>query len=195
MKDVTSGLPEAPGNGSSTKNGVLERMLERFLFASRWLLAPFFVALTFGLLVLLAKMIQEFVHFAAQSWTAKESDVILSLLSLVDLTLTGSLIVIVIFSGYENFVSRIDAADHPDWPEWMAKIDFTGLKLKLLSSIVAISAIQLLRAFMNVRNIPDRELAWYVGIHLVFVISGLVLAWTDRVSGHGPAGTSTDGPH
>ena len=96
------------------------------------------------------------------------------------------LIVIVIFSGYENFVSRIDAAEHADWPEWMAKIDFTGLKLKLLSSIVAISAIQLLRAFMDVKNTADRELWWYVVIHLVFVASGLVLALTDRLSEHQP---------
>jgi uncharacterized protein (TIGR00645 family) len=92
----------------------------------------------------------------------------------------------VIFSGYENFVSRIDAAEHADWPEWMAKIDFTGLKLKLLSSIVAISAIQLLRAFMDVKNTGDRELWWYVVIHLVFVASGLVLALTDRLSEHQP---------
>jgi uncharacterized protein (TIGR00645 family) len=109
--------------------------------------------------------------------------VILGVLTLVDLTLTGSLIVIVIFSGYENFVSRIDASQHEDWPEWMSKIDFTGLKLKLMSSIVAISAIQLLKAFMNVQKSSDRDIAWLVGIHMVFVISGLLLALTDRVSG------------
>jgi Uncharacterized protein family, UPF0114 len=91
-----------------------------------------------------------------------------------------------IFSGYENFVSRIDPAQHAHWPEWMAKIDFTGLKLKLMSSIVAISAIQLLRAFVNVKNLTIHELAWYVGIHLVFVVSGLLLALSDRLSEHRP---------
>jgi uncharacterized protein (TIGR00645 family) len=90
--------------------------------------------------------------------------------------------VIVIFSGYENFVSRIDPGVHQDWPEWMTKIDFGGLKLKLMSSIVAISAVQLLKSFMNIGNVSDRDLAWYVGIHLVFVGSGLLLALTDRVS-------------
>ena len=95
---------------------------------------------------------------------------------------TGSLIVIVIFSGYENFVSKIDEADHKDWPEWMGKIDFTGLKLKLLSSIVAISAIQLLKAFMNIKNMSDRDLYWLVIIHLVFVGSGVILALTDKIS-------------
>jgi uncharacterized protein (TIGR00645 family) len=165
---------------------MIERAIEKFLFASRWLLAPFFIALTLGLAVLLVKMGQAFYEFTLHAWSGTESDAILGILGLIDLTLTGSLIVIVIFSGYENFVSRIDAAEHADWPEWMAKIDFTGLKLKLLSSIVAISAIQLLRAFMDVKNTTDRELWWYVVIHLVFVASGLVLAVTDRLSEHAP---------
>jgi uncharacterized protein (TIGR00645 family) len=162
---------------------MIERALEKFLFASRWLLAPFYVALVGALVGLLLKVAQETFHFATHVWAASESDLILALLGMIDLTLTGSLIVIVIFSGYENFVSKIDAAEHGDWPSWMARIDFTGLKLKLMSSIVAISAIQLLRAFMNVKNIPDRDLIWYVVIHAVFVLSGLVLALTDRFSG------------
>jgi uncharacterized protein (TIGR00645 family) len=165
---------------------MIERAIEKVLFASRWLLAPFFLALALTLLVLLLKTCYAVYEFLLHFWGASEPQIILSILGLVDLTLTGSLIVIVIFSGYENFVSRIDAADHKDWPEWMAKIDFTGLKLKLLSSIVAISAIQLLRGFMDVKNISDRELTWYVIIHLVFVVSGLVLAITDRLSEHQP---------
>ena len=162
---------------------MIERLLEKFLFSSRWLLAPFYVGLVVALAILLVKAMQELFHFVVHVVSASEADVILGVLTLVDLTLTGSLIVIVIFSGYENFVSRIEAADHKDWPEWMGKIDFTGLKLKLMSSIVAISAVQLLKSFMNIGKIPDRDLAWYVGIHLVFVVSGLLLAWTDRLSG------------
>ena len=100
----------------------------------------------------------------------------------------GNLVVIVIFSGYENFVSRIVGAGHEDWPEWMSTIDFTGLKLKLLSSIVAISAIQLLRVFMDIAKTSDRELLWSVTIHVVFVVSGLLLALTDRMTGHAPKG-------
>jgi len=166
---------------------MFERILEKLLFNSRWLLAPFYVMLVAALLGLLIKAGQETLHFVAHALTATESDVILGVLALVDLTLTGSLIVIVIFSGYENFVSRIDPGTTEDWPEWMGKIDFSGLKLKLLSSIVAISAIQVLKAFMNVKNIADRELAWLVGIHVVFVLSGLIMALTDRASpSHGP---------
>ncbi|KAA2244376.1 TIGR00645 family protein [Salinarimonas soli] len=168
----------------------IERALEKFLFASRWLLAPFYVGLVFALVALLYKAMAEVVHLMAHLPGATESQVILGVLSLVDLTLTGSLLIIVIFSGYENFVSRIDEADHPDWPEWMGKIDFTGLKLKLLSSIVAISAIQVLKGFMNVANLSDRDLMWLVIIHVVFVASGIFMALTDRIAegGHKAGG-------
>ncbi len=161
---------------------MIERTLERFLFASRWLLAPFYVGLVVALVVLLLKAMQELVHFVLHIPGATEADVILGVLTMIDLTLTGSLIIIVIFSGYENFVSKIDAEEHKDWPDWMGKIDFTGLKLKLLSSIVAISAIQVLKVFMNLRNTSDRELMWSVAIHMVFVVSGVILALTDRIS-------------
>ena len=161
----------------------VERGVERFIFASRWLLAPFYCGLVIALLVLLAKAAQELWHFVSHALAASEAETIVGVLTLIDLTFTGSLIVIVIYSGYENFVSKIDVADSADWPEWMAKIDFTGLKLKLMSSIVAISAIQLLKIFMDLKNTTDREIAWYVGLHLVFVLSGLIFAWTDRVGG------------
>lgn len=163
-----------------------ERILERFLFTSRWLLAPFYVGLVIALAGLLYKAFQELFHFVTHLMVATEADVILGVLTLVDLSLTGSLIIIVIFSGYENFVSKIDATEHKDWPEWMGKIDFTGLKLKLLSSIVAISAIQVLKAFMNLQNVSDRDLTWYVAIHLTFVGSGVILALTDRISEGAP---------
>jgi uncharacterized protein (TIGR00645 family) len=161
---------------------MIEKWLEKFLFGSRWLLAPFYVMLVIALTALLLKAGQETVHFMVTAWSATESQIILGVLALIDLTLTGSLIIIVIFSGYENFVSRIEADDHKDWPEWMGKIDFTGLKLKLVSSIVAISAIQVLKAFMNVGKVSDRELIWLVGIHMMFVVSGLLMALTDKWS-------------
>jgi uncharacterized protein (TIGR00645 family) len=111
-----------------------------------------------------------------------EMQMTLRVLSIIDLTLMGSLIIIVIFSGYENFVSKIDSNDHPDWPEWMSKIDFSGLKLKLFSSIIAISGIQLLKSFMDIGSTSDRDLYWLVGIHLTFVISGVLFALTDRIA-------------
>lgn len=172
---------------------MVERALESALFASRWILAPFYLGLALSLIVLLIKFIGELIHIAANAFSATESETILGVLALVDLSLTGSLIVIVIFSGYENFVSRIDHANHKDWPEWMGKIDFSGLKLKLLSSIVAISAIQLLKQFMSIQKVTDRDIMWLVIVHVVFVISSVLLALSDRLTTHGDA--SSKNPH
>lgn len=164
---------------------MLERIFERTLFASRWLLAPFYAALGVGIIVLLIKLLQELVHVVLHMWEATESQIILGVLTLVDLSFTASLLIIVMFSGYENFVSKIDHSDHRDWPTWMGTIDFTGLKLKLMSSIVAISAISLLKAFMDLKATSDRELYALTGLHMVFVISGLLMALTDRIAaGH-----------
>jgi uncharacterized protein (TIGR00645 family) len=159
----------------------IERILERGIFASRWLLAPFYVGLIACIFFLLFHFAVELVHFIPRLPSAIESDVILSVLGLIDLTFTANLVLIVIFSGYENFVSRIEAEDH-DRPDWMTKVDFSGLKQKLMTSIVAISAIQVLKAFMNVERFEDQsKLAWLVGIHLVFVMTMLLLAIGDRL--------------
>ena len=164
---------------------VLEGWLERIIFASRWLLAPFYFGLAISLAVLMIKFMGELLHIAGLAFHGTEADVILGVLSLVDLALTGSLLIIVIFSGYENFVSKIDHSGHQDWPEWMGTIDFSALKLKLLSSIVAISAIQLLKKFMSVDKVSDRELMWLVIVHVVFVVSSVLLALSDRIASHG----------
>ncbi len=161
----------------------IERLLERLLTASRWLLAPFFLGLALGIVILLIKFVQEFYHMALHAIGSTGEEAILGMLSLVDLALTGALVTIVIFSGYENFVSRIDHTDDRQWPSWMGSIDFTALKIKLLGSIVAISAIQLLKQFMAVKSASDRDLWWYAGIHIVFVVSSVLLALSDRLSG------------
>ena len=163
-------------------SGPIERLLERGIFQSRWIMAPFYVGLIGSLVILLITFIREFLHFVVQAMTANEAEVILGVLALIDLSLAANLVLIVIFSGYENFVSKIDTEGHPDWPEWMTQIDFAGLKQKLFASIVAISAIQVLKAFMNLdKSLNEKTLPWLVGIHVVFVVSGLVLAWTDRI--------------
>jgi uncharacterized protein (TIGR00645 family) len=159
----------------------VEHGLENLLFNSRWLMAPFYLGLVVSLAVLLYKFLVMLWEFVLHAPAAKEADIILGVLSLIDVSLTGNLILIVVFSGYENFVSRIDPRGHPDWPEWMTKVDFAGLKQKLLASIVAISAIQVLKAFMNIDSVFDAQrMGWLVGVHLVFVISALVLALSDR---------------
>ena len=171
----------------------IEHALELLMFNSRWLLAPFYLGLVFSIALLLIKFGQEFFHMLPAIFTMSESDVILAILTLVDMSLVASLLIIIIFSGYENFVSKINVADHEDRPEWMGKVDFSGLKVKLIASIVAISAIELLKAFVNVSNIGvaadsgtwtvgDKQLAWKVGIHFVLIVSGVLFALMDRIA-------------
>jgi uncharacterized protein (TIGR00645 family) len=163
---------------------MISRTLERGLFASRWLMAPFYVGLIVGLVLLLVKFVQELVHFAEGVLVATESQVILGVLSLIDLSLTANLVLLVVFSGYENFVSRMDLVDQHERPEWMGKIDFSGLKMKLIASIVAISAIQLLKAFMDLGAASDRDIMWMTIVHVVFVLSGVFLALADWMTDH-----------
>ena len=170
----------------------IERWLERGLFASRWLMAPFYVGLALGLAGLLAVFVQELVHeIPTVIRSGKADDAVVMALSLIDLSLAGNLLLIVIFSGYENFVSKIDVGVHADRPEWMGTLDFSGLKMKLIASIVAISAVALLRAFMALAEQgaePDMaKLGWMVGLHLTFVVSGVMMAlmdWLSQKSGH-----------
>ena len=165
----------------------LEKILESVVFGGRWLLAPMYLGLVGGLVLLLIKFVQEFVHMVLHVFAAPERDIVLSLLALIDITLVANLLVIVIFSGYENFVSKIDVANHEDRPEWMGKVDFSGLKLKLIGSIVAISTIELLKTFMNVTvpgaHIDGRQLGWMLGIQATFIISGVLFALMDRLAG------------
>jgi uncharacterized protein (TIGR00645 family) len=160
----------------------MERFLERGMFASRWLMAPFYIGLVLSLMLLLVKFVQELIHLAPRIMDMKESDAILGILTLIDMSLAGNLLLIVIFSGYENFVSKIHVDNNEDKPAWMGKVDFSGLKLKLIASIVAISGIQLLKQFMNVSNVPKEELMWLVIVHLTFVLSGVMLALMDLIT-------------
>ena len=160
----------------------MESALERALFASRWLMAPFYIGLVLALAVLLGIFVREVIEQAPKLMAMDESDVILWVLTLIDLSLAGNLILMVVFSGYENFVSKMDVQDHPDRPAWMGTIDFSAMKLKLLASIVAISAIRLLKTFMSIEQYPREQVILLIVIHLTFVVSGAVLALTDYIS-------------
>ncbi len=169
----------------------IEHALEVVIFNSRWLLAPFYIGLVVGILMLLVKFLQEFLHILPHIFDSSESEVILAILTLVDMSLVANLLIIIIFSGYENFVSKIDTGGHEDRPEWMGKVDFSGLKVKLIASIVAISAIELLKAFVNVSAYTTEQLAWKVGIHAVLISSGVLFALMDKIAettAHGKAG-------
>jgi uncharacterized protein (TIGR00645 family) len=160
-----------------------ERLLERALFSSRWLMAPFYVGLAGSLVLLLAKFLQQTVALFAHVLSADAEELTVAILSLIDLSLMGNLLLMVIFAGYENFISRLDLHAGDDRPQWMGRIGFGDLKIKLMTSIVAISAIQVLESFMNVSRLSDRELGWSVGLHLAFILSAVLLAAMDRLSG------------
>jgi uncharacterized protein (TIGR00645 family) len=161
----------------------LESKFEHILFSSRWLMAPVYFGLVLALIVLLVKFGKEVFHLFDHIMTATGGEMIIGVLSLVDIALIMNLLVIIMFSGYENFVSKMeDLHNHQDRPDWMGHIGFSDLKIKLIGSIVAISGIELLKAFMNVDNLSDRHLAWMVGIHITFLASGVLYALMDKIS-------------
>lgn len=163
---------------------LVERALEGAIFASRWLLAPVYVGLVLGLVLLLVKFGLEEYHLFANLTDADGNAIMIGVLDLIDVSLMANLLVMVIFAGYEGFVSRLDVAHQSERLEWMGQVGFGDLKLKLMASIVAISAVRLLEAFMNAGDTPDRTLAWLVGIHLAFVASTVLLALMERLAGH-----------
>lgn len=162
----------------------LEARFEKFLFASRWLMAPMYLGLVVALGMLLVVFTKEIFYYLPQIMDMKGEDVILVVLTLIDLTLAANLLLIVLFSGYENFVSKFDFDTGADRPGWMGTVDFSGLKMKLIASIVAISAIDLLKWFMGIEEFADAEemdqkFFWLVVVHLTFVVSGVLMALMD----------------
>jgi len=158
--------------------------MERLMYASRWLLAPIYFGLSLALLALSIKFFQELYHFLPHIFDVDETDLILKLLTLIDLTLVASLTVIVMFSGYENFVSQLNLNDDAEKLDWLGTHDYGSLKMKVAASIVAISSIHLLKIFMNVQATDNDKLMWYVLIHLTLVISALCMALMEKLSKH-----------
>jgi uncharacterized protein (TIGR00645 family) len=169
----------------------MEKTIERLLFASRWILAPVFLGLSLALVALGIKFFMELYHLLHGVWSMGESDLVLMLLALVDMVLVGSLVIMVMFSGYENFVSALDVDTGGEKFSWLGKLDANSLKLKVASSIVAISSIHLLRAFMQApakdeNGLPlpgwEDKLLWLVIIHLTFVVSAVMMGVLDRIT-------------
>ena len=160
----------------------VETALERLMFGSRWLLAPLYVGLVLSIILLLIKFAKEFYFLAGGIMAAESGDVIIGILSLIDITLIANLLIIIVYAGYENFVSKMHTGDHEDRPDWMGHVDFSDLKIKVIGSIAAISAIELLKAFMNAEGLTNAQLGWKVGIHLTFVASGVLFALMDRLN-------------
>ncbi len=161
---------------------MVERLIENFIYSARWILAPIYLGLSLALLALGIKFFQEVFHVLPVILTISEADLVLVVLSLIDLALVGGLIVMVMLSSYESFVSRLDIGDGTEKLGWLGKMDYTSLKNKVASSIVAISSIHLLKVFMDTPNIANDKLLWYVLLHLTFVASAFGMGMLDRLT-------------
>lgn len=162
----------------------MERFFERLMYASRWIMAPIYLGLSLVLIALAVKFFQEVFHLVPTLLTMKEVDLILVVLTLVDLALVGGLIVMVMFSGYENFVSKLDIDEGGDKLAWLGQLDSNSLKNKVSASIVAISSIHLLKVFMNLTSYETEKVMWFVLIHLTFVVSAFAMGFLDKLTKH-----------
>ncbi len=160
-----------------------EDKIEKMLYASRWILSPMYIVLILVLLLILYKFVGEVINFIFIMNTLNYNEWIMHVLELLDLTLVANLVLIVAFSGYENFISKIDIAEHHiDRPSWMGRLDFSGLKLKIIGSVVAISLIELLQDFLNMSSIDPNVEFWRIMLHLTFVLTGVVFAGMEILS-------------
>lgn len=163
---------------------MIERTLERLIYASRWLLAPIYFGMSLALFALAIKFFQELYHTLWHIVEITEADLVLRLLSLIDMLLVGSLVIMVTFSGYENMVSQLDIGEEgTEKLSWLGKHDYVSLKLKVAGSIVAISSIHLLKIFMNLQQTPNDKIQWYVIVHLTLVISAVMMGVSEKFRG------------
>ncbi|MFH7587322.1 TIGR00645 family protein [Oceanimonas smirnovii] len=160
----------------------MEKLFEKLMYASRWIMAPIYLGLSLVLLALGMKFFQEIFHILPNVLEMKEVDLVLVTLSLIDITLVGGLIIMVMFSGYENFVSQLDVDEDDDKLGWLGKLDAGSLKNKVAASIVAISSIHLLKVFMNTENIANDKIQWYLLIHITFVLSAFAMGYLDKLT-------------
>jgi uncharacterized protein (TIGR00645 family) len=168
----------------------LEKMIEGAIFGSRWLQVPLYLGLILVLLVLCAKFFMVLVKLVFGMGEMDEAKIVLMVLELVDVVMVANLIVMVVISGYENFVSRLDIEGHGEKLSWFGKLDAGSLKIKLASSIVAISSIHLLKAFLDAAEISNDKLLMLVVIHMTFIVSALMLAYLDKMLGQKSVGGS-----
>lgn len=160
----------------------MEKVIERILYASRWLLVPMYLGLALSLIAFSIRFGIDTVHLFQLTLHSDEAQVILAALTLVDLVLVASLVVMVMISGYENFVSRIDIGQDSHKLTWLGKLDSGTLKVKVAAAIVAISSIHLLKAFMDADKVDNEKLMWLVIMHMTFVLSALLMGMLDKLS-------------
>ncbi|WP_439536896.1 TIGR00645 family protein [Methyloversatilis sp.] len=159
----------------------LGRVLKSMIFASRWLQAPLYFGLIVAQAVYVYLFMVELSHLIHKIGALSENDIMLIVLGLIDVVMIANLLIMVIVGGYETFVSRLNLEDHPDQPEWLSHVNAGVLKVKLATALIGISAIHLLKTFINADQLTDRVVLWQVVIHMVFVVSALAMAYTDKL--------------
>ncbi|MDP2870715.1 TIGR00645 family protein [Methyloversatilis sp.] len=159
----------------------LGRVLQSMIFASRWLQAPLYFGLIVAQGVYVYLFMVELWHLVHKIGALSENDIMLIVLGLIDVVMIANLLIMVIVGGYETFVSRLNLDDHPDQPEWLSHVNAGVLKVKLATALIGISAIHLLKTFINADQLTDRVVLWQVVIHMVFVLSALAMAYTDKL--------------
>lgn len=162
----------------------MERAIEKVMYSARWILAPIYLGLSLALLALGVKFFQEIIHVVPVLFSMTEGHLVLLILSLIDMALVGGLLVMVMISGYENFVSQLDVDEGEEKLSWLGKVDSATLKSKVAASIVAISSIHLLKIFMNADNVENDKLFWYVIMHMTFVASAFGMGYLDKITKH-----------
>lgn len=179
MKDTDSSILTAAEARPTSRT---QHALESGLYRARWMLSPMYIGLCVGLILPVWMFCYELYHLLADIKHLDSSDVILGVLELIDLTFLANLVLIVVYSGYANFVSKLDIDDDSPKDDWKTKVDFSALKMKLIASMVAISGIQLLKGFMRIDEMTTRDIIALIALHLVFVVSGVLLALMDYLS-------------
>ena len=165
-------------------NHKIESIFEKIIFGSRWLQAPLYTGLIIGGILYSYKFVVELIHLCTSINEITETALMLGVLTLVDITMVANLLIMVIIGGYSTFISRLDIDKHDDKPEWLQKVDSGTLKVKLAGSLVGVSGIHLLQIFINIENKNPEDVKWQIIIHVVFLISTLALAFTERILHH-----------
>lgn len=169
-------------------------VIASIIFFSRWLQAPLYFGLIVAQGVYVYHFMLELWHLIAKATTISENELMLAVLALIDVVMIANLLIMVIVGGYETFVSRLNLQDHPDEPEWLSHVNAGVLKVKLATALIGISSIHLLQTFINARKLPEHVMMWQVIIHLTFVVSAVIMAWTDKISS-APVAHASATPH
>ncbi len=160
---------------------VFELFIEKLIFFSRWIQLPVYLGLIVASVIYAIKFIIELWHLLQDFPSMNENVIMLSVLGLIDISMVVNLLIVVIIGGYWTFVSKIEFENQEDKPDWLSKINASTLKIKLIVSLVSISGVHLLKTFVDISNVEMNHVILQIAIHLVFIISALLLAYTDKI--------------